>query len=206
MPKKKRILFPVVFMIAVTVVFTFLLAYINEVTQATIEEQEALRVEKSILYVFGIDVSDLDDEKIHNKFTDLIEISDQNDQRYYIYKANNQVMGYAVQISGKGLWGTITGHIAFSPDHEKILGVNFVSHSETPGLGGRIDEDDYKNQFRNLSLPENDVFFVNNKDTGGNIDAISGATLTSKAVIDIYNNKLPEILEQARKVGYYEGN
>jgi Na+-transporting NADH:ubiquinone oxidoreductase subunit C len=193
-------------MIAVTVVFTFLLAYINEVTQSVIDEQEALRVEKSILYVFGVDVSDLEDDTIHEKFIEIIEISDKEGEKYYIYKPDNKVMGYAVEISGKGLWGTITGHIGFSPDHETVLGVNFVSHSETPGLGGRIDEVDYKNQFRNLSLPEDEVFFVNNKDTGGNVDAITGATLTSKAVINIYNNRLPEILEQARKVGYYEGN
>lgn len=206
MPKKKQILFPVVFMVSVTIFFTFLLAFINEVTKETIADQAALTIEKSILYVFDIDTEALEDEDIHALFLDLIDHSVANKTHYYTYIKDDRVMGYAVAISGKGLWGTISGHVAFSPDHSTVLGVNFTAHSETPGLGGRIDEDVYKDQFRNTSLDLSQTLYVNNKDTGGNVDAISGATLTSKAVINIYNDHLPTILEQAKKEGYYEGN
>lgn len=206
MAKKKQILFPVFFMVLVTIVFTFLLAFINEVTKEPIAKQEALTIEKSILYVFDIDFTDLSDDAIHDLFLEKIEISKEEETIYYTYSLDSKVMGYAVAISGKGLWGTISGHVAFSPDHSKVLGVNYTAHSETPGLGGRIDEDVYKDQFRNTTLDLSEILYVNNKDTGGNVDAISGATLTSKAVIDLYNNNLPDILEQAKKEGYYEGN
>lgn len=206
MPKKKQILFPVFFMILVTVVFTFFLAFINEVTKETIADQEALTIEKSILYCFNVDTEGMDDEEIHDLFLETIEISETSNETYFVYKEKSDIKGYAVAISGKGLWGTISGHIAFSADHSNVLGVNFTAHSETPGLGGRIDEDVYKEQFRNTSLDVSKTLYVNNKDTGGNVDAITGATLTSKAVITIYNDFLPGILEQAKKEGYYEGN
>jgi len=206
MPKQKKILLPVVFMVLVTMVFTFGLAFINEVTKDTIAEQEALNIYKSILYVFDIDHQDKSDEQVKDLFDTYITITEEKDTTYYTYIKDQETIGYAVLISGKGLWGTITGHIAFSPDHSQVLGVNFIAHSETPGLGGRIDEDNYKDDFRGIEINLSDDIFVNNKATGGNVDAISGATLTSKAVIDIYNTHLPTILEQAKKEGYYEAD
>jgi len=203
MAKKKQVLYPVVFMVLLTVFFTFLLSFINLATSETIEEQQALVVQRSILYVFNLD-SNASDEEVQESFSDAIDIQTKDDRSIYIYKENNQVKGYAFEFSGKGLWGTITGHIAITPDHKEILGINFVSHSETPGLGGRIDEDDFKDQFRNLVMA--DPTIVLNKDTGGNLDAISGATLTSLAVRDMVNLNIPEILEFAREEGFYEGN
>ena len=203
MAKKKQVLYPVVFMVLLTVFFTFLLSFINLATSETIEEQQALVVQRSILYVFNLD-SNASDEEVQESFSDAIDIQTKDDRSIYIYKENNQVKGYAFEFSGKGLWGTITGHIAITPDHKEILGINFVSHSETPGLGGRIDEDDFKDQFRNLVMA--DPTIVLNKDTGGNLDAISGATLTSLAVRDMVNLNIPEILDFAREEGFYEGN
>jgi Na+-transporting NADH:ubiquinone oxidoreductase subunit C len=205
MAKKKQILFPVVFMVAITAVFTFILAFINDVTQPVIEEQKALEIQKSILFVFDIDYSDRTNDEITEFFNDIIQTDTVNSENYYTYKKDGAIMGYAVEISGKGLWGTISGHLAFSRDHQEILGVNFTAHSETPGLGGRIDELSFKNQFRSIQLNQA-PFFSYGKGTGGNVDAISGATLTSLAVKDILNNTLPTILEKAREEGFYEGN
>jgi Na+-transporting NADH:ubiquinone oxidoreductase subunit C len=206
MAKKKQILYPVVFMVLVTAFFTFLLAFINDVTKETIEEQQELTIQRSILYVFNIDITDQSDNEIKSTFSDKIESELINDVLYYTHVEAGQVKGYAVQVSGKGLWGTITGHIAFSPSHDELLGVNFTAHSETPGLGGRIDEDEFKNQFRNIPFSTNDALFEYGTSTGGNIDAISGATLTSIAVRDILNLEIPTILEQAKKEGFYESN
>ncbi|MCH4887678.1 FMN-binding protein [Acidaminobacter sp. JC074] len=203
MAKKKQVLYPVVFMVVLTVFFTFLLSFINLATSETIEEQQALVIQRSVLYVFNLDGNG-SDEDVQKMFTDTIDIEVKDNRNIYIYKDKNQVKGYAFDFSGKGLWGTITGHIAITPDHKEILGINFVSHSETPGLGGRIDEEEFKSQFRNLVMA--DPTIVLNKDTGGNLDAISGATLTSLAVRDMVNLNIPEILEFAREEGFYEGN
>ncbi|MBN2794186.1 MAG: FMN-binding protein [Clostridia bacterium] len=205
MAKKKQILFPVLFMVVLTAIFTFVLATINEVTTDIISEQQELSIQKSIFYTFNISLEGLSDQEIQDKFEASFEKTKVNDRTYYTYTKENKVQGYAVQISGKGLWGTITGHVAFSPDHEKILGLNFISHSETPGLGGRIDEDEFKDQFRSITL-DREPYFSYGTDIGGNVDAITGATLTSLAVRDILNGEIPKILEEAKKEGFYEGN
>lgn len=206
MAKKKQILYPIVFMVLITAFFTFLLAFINDITLETIENQKELQIQKSIFYVFGIDMSALSDEDIQSQFNELIISETKSGTVYYTYKEDDVIAGYAVEISGKGLWGTITGHVAFDPKHETLLGVNFTAHSETPGLGGRIDEDVYKEQFRSTSLSNLEELFSFSKSTGGNIDAISGATLTSIAVRDIFNLEIPKILELAEKEGFYEAD
>lgn len=205
MAKKKQILYPVIFMVIITAVFTFVLAFINDVTKPTIEEQQLLAVQRSVLYVFDIPFAEDNDEAVTETFNTLIQTETVDDTIYYTFEENDSIKGYAVAISGKGLWGSITGHVAFSPDHTQILGVNFTAHSETPGLGGRIDEDEYKDQFRGITLNEA-PYIAYGTSTGGNVDAISGATLTSLAVRDIYNNSLPDILKAAREEGFYEGN
>lgn len=206
MAKKKRILYPVLFMIVITAFFTFILSFVNEFTKEIIESQNELLIQRSIFYVFGVDTETLTDEDIQKEFKDKIVKNNIDNKIIYTYKKDNIIKGYAVEVSGSGLWGIITSHIAFDPNHENIIGVNFISHAETPGLGGRIDELIFKEQFRNISLSDLDNIFSFNKSTGGNLDAISGATITSMAVRDIFNLEIPKILEFAKKEGFYEGN
>lgn len=204
MAKKKKILYPVLFMIAVTVFFTFMLALINNITKSTIEEQQELVIQKSILYVFDFEPENLTDNAIQELFKSSIIEENIDGRRIFTYKENGEIKGYAFRFSGKGLWGTISGHLAVTPDHQELIGVNFTAHSETPGLGGRIDEEAFKMQFKKLAIT--DTVVTLNKSTGGNVDAISGATLTSLAVRDIINDQITIILDFAKEEGFYEGN
>ncbi len=150
MAKKKQILFPVVFMIVITAVFTFLLAFINDATKDTIEKQQELIIQRSILTVFDYDMTTLSDDAVQELFKEHIQIKLEKEKKVYISDE-----GYAFEFSGKGLWGTITGHIAVDKTHKDILGVNFVTHSETPGLGGRIDEEFLKISLETLHVKSN---------------------------------------------------
>jgi len=205
MAKKKQILYPVVFMVALTAFFTFLLAFINDATADTIARQQELIIQRSILNVFNIDTKDDVDETVVGIFEDKIKVETIDETTIFTYQEDGQIKGYAFEFSGKGLWGTIIGHVAFDTSHQQMLGINFTAHSETPGLGGRIDELEFKDQFRNIEVSGESIVTLN-KNTGGNVDAISGATLTSIAVRDIVNNEIPSILEFAKKEGFYEGN
>lgn len=206
MPKKKTLLYPVVFMIAVTAVFTFLLAFINASTIDEIKRQEDLTLQRSILYVFNITFDETNDDEVTALYEAAITTETINDRAVYIYKENNLIKGYAFQFSGSGLWGTITGHIAFTTSFDKIMGVNFISHSETPGLGGRIDELWYKDQFRDITPNLSGEAIIYRPADGGNVDAITGATLTSKSVRKMINAFIPEIRTFAEKEGLYARN
>lgn len=206
MPKKKPLLYPVVFMIAITAFFTFLLAFINASTVDIIQRQEDLRLQRSILYVFDIPYDETNDDEVSSLFEERITIVQKNDRLIYTYKMDGTTKGYAFQFSGSGLWGTITGHIAFAPSFEEILGVNFIAHSETPGLGGRIDELWYKEQFRSIIPNTSGEAIVYRPANEGNVDAITGATLTSKSVSSMINSFIPVITDYAKEEGLYERN
>ena len=188
MAKKKQILFPVVFMVALTAIYTFALAFINETSLPLIEAQETQRTENSVRYVLGAGK----DEAI-----------DYVDEYYYVYEKASEVEGYAFPFTGKGLWGSISGYVAFTPDFETLLGIDFTAHSETPGLGGRIDEAWFKEQFRGIALT-GDAPVVFRPSEGGNVDSVTGATLTSKAVSDIVNAFVVEVRAFAKEANLYE--
>ncbi len=191
MARKKKILYPVLFMILLTAVFTFVLAFINASSIDLIREQEELRIQRSILYVFDVAHED-SDESVSSTFNQFITTETEDSKTYYVYKTDGEIKGYAFEFSGKGLWGTITGNIALAPKFDKILGVDFISHSETPGLGGRIDEDWFKEQFRDMDVntPSPVIF---KPAEGGNVDAVTGATLTSNSVRDMINSFIEKI-------------
>ncbi len=93
-----------------------------------------------------------------------------------------------VAMYGAGLWGAIWGYVAVEPDGETVCGAIFDHASETPGLGAKIAEPAFYTQFRGKKLSDAGQFAsvkvvkggANGADNG--VDAISGATMTSKAV------------------------
>lgn len=194
---KKSFAFPIVFMAILTAVFTFILSFLNYSTADQVEFNENNDLRQKILYVFDIDAPLDNPEEVAEIFEDRIEETEKEDgDIIYTAKENGETMGYAFPVRGSGLWGSILGYVAITEDYSEILGVDFISHSETPGLGGRIDEEEYKGQFRGLEL-DNDGgdYVIYNPATGGNADAISGATLTSKSVSDILNEDIREFIE-----------
>ena len=197
MASKKTILFPVVFMVLLTVVYTAILAFINESTTDIIKEQENLRIKRSVLFVLNLPVSD-DDEAVKTLYNEKISEKETGDRIVYIYSEGGVVSGYAFAFTGTGLWGTISGYIGTAPDFSSLSGVDFISHSETPGLGGRIDEEWFKDQFRGIKINGDKTVIFKPAD-GGNADAVTGATLTSDSVRNMINDFVPELIEIAKE-------
>lgn len=116
---------------------------------------------------------------------------DQTSEQYHIRCADGNP-GIVVRVQGKGLWGPIWGYVVLSEDHTAIKGVSFAHKSETPGLGAKITDDEFANAFIGKKLyNQNGVFTsvrVVKKGQEGDIreenrvDAISGATITSRGV------------------------
>ena len=79
---------------------------------------------------------------INGKSTDLDPktIDAETDEKnfpIYISKIDDKINGYAIPISGKGLWSTLYGFFAIEPDGVTAKGITFYAHKETPGLGRR---------------------------------------------------------------------
>ena len=199
--KKKSIVYPVVFMFALALLLTLALAFLNEVTAPVVEFNQDIELKKKILNVFDILPSDADATTIDKVFKDNVVSEDYDGKNLYIYKSGEEALAYAVPINGPGLWGSISGYIGVTDDMTKTTGLEFIKQDETPGLGGRITEDAYKNQFRGLDISNytDKNIVINRPASGGNIDAISGATQTSTFGVNMINEDLDEFIKKGVK-------
>ena len=116
----------------------------------------------------------------------------------------NEVVAYGLPLVGKGLWGTIEGFGVISADLDKMVGIDFTKQVETPGLGARIVEQEYKFFFRNLDLSgfsktdsdQPPIVMVKKKErtnveeSTDSVQAITGATQTSQGVLNMVNSNL----------------
>ena len=140
-------------------------------------------------------VFELPTNNIETDFNRYISKKELEELSYYEAKSDSVLLGYCFPISGSGLWGTIQALLAVTPDFGKIINIEIVNQNETPGLGGRITENWFKEQFQgkvlfNNSIIRSFVLITENEISEDNeINQITGATASSKAVVDmIYKN------------------
>ena len=200
-------LYSVVFTFLISTFFVLVLAAINALASSRIEINEKLDFQRSVLYVFGfVEIEDnLSSEEIQSLYAEKItELT--GEITVYVATVKGE-KNYAFTVQSPGLWGTITGLVAVSSDASRIVGIDFVSHSETPGLGGRIDEKSFKEQFRDERISQDRnlrIAVVSGIDTSSNddsrVDAITGATRTSEAVGKLINKAINEIFPTVLKV------
>lgn len=183
---KKGYIYTLIFMAVVSIVFTGLLAGVNAAYKDKIKRNQDTAIKVSILSSVGI----VTEDDFNKTFDDKAEEKKIGDIIYYsIETTEGNVL--AVPFEGPGLWGTIKGYIGVSEDFTSIKGIAFTEQNETPGLGGRIDEDWYKEQFNGVLLTGVVVY----GDESG-LDAITGATSTSNAVLKIINNLVGTTLKE----------
>lgn len=212
---KSDYIFTVVFILIVSVVFTLVLAVTGSVLAPQIAANRATAHQKAILEVFGQDTSG-DAAAIGVRYGQWIRVFDADGKpaeadpsaapgtdaantavrsTYVWVDEAGQPKGYAIPFEGPGLWGTIRGFLGVSPDLRQTTGIVFTEQNETPGLGGRIEEPAYKNQFQGLSIdPGTRIVYGDN--AGKQLDAITGATQTSNSVLNILNKLLETTIAQ----------
>ena len=195
---KKSFSYPIIFMMIITAFFTAILAFLNYSTADRITYNQETELRKTILYVFDIDPGSDNPAAIEKAFTDNIIQEGTGKETIYSVVENGETIGYAFPVGGTGLWGSVEGYVGITADYTKLLGIDFVSHSETPGLGGRISEDIYKDQFRDMDITDvqSGQYIIYRPAPGGNADAIAGATLTSKSVSNFINIDIENFIKE----------
>lgn len=185
--------YTLVFTLVVTAIFTLVLAVAQTVFQPRITANQANAEKAAILYVFGISESNA--AKIDALFEQYVSSDTINDMEVYIFADEAGVKNYAVPLTGAGLWGSIHGYLSVSADLSEITGLEFTKQSETPGLGSRIDEDWYKEQFRGIKI-QDAVPVLADSSGISLVDAITGATSSSNAVLKIIADTVEEKITQ----------
>ena len=115
-------------------------------------------------------------QMLEDMFPDMSSY-DLADSLYTIY-SDGAVAGYAFLAAGRGYSGDIDILVGLE-DEVTIKGVTIISQSETPGLGNRITENFFTSVFAGINIDD-----IALKQDGGQIDAITGATISSQAVVE----------------------
>lgn len=159
---------------AITAVCGFLLATVKDFTAESIEQQILVNVKGPALKkVLATSTNDI--------LQDRMEVDiDGKKQTLFIGKKEDKAWAVAFESSGGGFGGDIGVMVGFDLDKDQIIGIGILTHQETPGLGARITEPGFAAHFKDK--PITTVFKV--KKDNGDIDAISGATNSSRGVCE----------------------
>lgn len=119
--------------------------------------------------------------------------------RYIPPADSGEVESVAVAFAGAGLWGPIKGFLALGPDMETVRGITFYEQEETPGLGGEIASEWFREQFEGKKITDDAGRIGIMIKSGGpsainEVDAITGATMTCDKVEAILNEVITKII------------
>lgn len=204
------------FAAVVTISCSILLAAAANLLKERQQENIALDIQKNILASAGLGSAEMERAEILKLYNEYIrskvintsgkEVSDKKVEQidpkkdvdllpFYYAEDNGEVLAYIVPISGKGLWSTIYGYLALEKDLNTVKGITFYQHGETPGLGGEIEKDWFKDNFKGKKIISSNGELVSVNVVKGKVegripadqvdhfvDGISGSTLTGNGL------------------------
>ena len=178
----------VVFVLVLGSVLTTALVGVDYYTADRIKANEEFKIKTRVLGALGIPYTS-DKVEVEANFSKNVQEKVLGEKEFYISQDGN----IAFQFNGSGLWGPIQGVLALSPDLKTIKGLTIIHQEETPGLGGRIVEENFLNRFSGKKISPNLVITRPGKASAENeVDGITGATLTSDAFGKILNGQMKE--------------
>lgn len=173
--KLKEILAPAAVLVVICVAVSAALAGTNALTKDRIAEQQLKKSEESRRLV--LDTADSFEEK--------------NGGEYYTGVANGEIVGYVFETSAKGYGGDVKVMTGIGTNGE-IRGVVILSHGETPGLGANAEKEDFTEQYEQPVADGGISVVKYQTPQSGEIEALTGATITSTAVTNAVNDALAQ--------------
>jgi len=173
-----------------------LLSGLKNATASKIEVQQ-------LKFVKGPAIKTILEGVTNDPIADRFAIKDDHTERkFFVGKFDGKANTVVLESSGKGYGGDVGLMVAVNMQNNQIVGVGVTTHSETPGLGARAKDDPaFVSQFK--GMPINETFKVTND--GGKVNAMSGATITSRAVCAaasdagrIYGKLKPQLEEKLK--------
>jgi len=169
-------------LIIIATVSGTILGIIYTVTKEPIAKQVKLEEEKALKAIFP-------------KATSFNLTTGKDNYTYYEVYIKNKLIGYALDASGKGFSSIIKIKIGLNLD-KRIKDIKIIKQGETPGLGTRIKRKKFTDQFTNKTLKQ---VLLKKDSSKGTIDALTGATISSRAVSEAMQKSITEFLKIERK-------
>lgn len=121
------------------------------------------------------------------------------DEKFTVYLGiddDRNPVGVAFKADGGGFQGNIGVMVGLNLDYLNIQGIEILDQLETPGLGDRIREPSFKDQFKGLEVqPKVEYIKYRKPEKPNQIQAITGATISSDAVVKNINNAVAKLLK-----------
>ena len=187
----------VVILTVLSVLSGGMLSGLRNATAARIEVQQLKFVKGPAIKAILKGVSN---DPIKDRFT----IKDgETERKVFVGKFDGKANTVVLESFGKGYGGDIGLMVAINMEDDTIVGAAVTTHSETPGLGATAKDDPgFVSQFKGLSI--NETYKVTND--GGKVNAMSGATITSRAVCEaateaggIYQRMKPQLMDKLKE-------
>lgn len=213
-PFKETLVYPVLFMLLTCIVFVGVLAVMFRTSEAKIEAYRQDSYRKIVLGLFAEPLA----EALQTKPFHLLESYQETytayvkespipglERKVFSAVVADSVLGYCVDIGGKGLWGSMRALIALSPDMQNLQGIAIYEQVETPGLGARIGEKWFMDQFSQIKIisadgSEGDYTQALTLIPEGQVPAnkfqvqqITGATITTVSVLKMIKDEMNQI-------------
>jgi len=161
--------------------------------EANVTTEKTMQILKAAGYM------DVPKKKAVAFFKEIAELRNgAGDSASYNIRCADGTPGVVLRLQGKGLWGPVWGYVVLSDDGTTMKGVSFAHKSETPGLGAKITDEEFTNAFIGKKLYDKTGKFTSVRvlkkgqegsvEEENRVDAISGATITSRGVDEMLSN------------------
>jgi Na+-transporting NADH:ubiquinone oxidoreductase subunit C len=195
MKKKESIGYVVLFTFAVCLIFVSLLAVANQLTLSRVEANRRYATRIAVLKAFGLADSTTPRAEVESMYEEKIEERRPPSGMEAAFSADIDGASFvAVRVTSPGLWGPITAILASDPTAERVLGLEILEQQETPGLGGRIGEAWFMEQFAGEKVGLDGKILVSQGTGKGDadkensrVDAVTGASRTSDFIQRLVN-------------------
>jgi Na+-transporting NADH:ubiquinone oxidoreductase subunit C len=190
----------ILFMLAVCVVFGAALATVQQVTADALAKNERYFKNRALAKAFLLEVdgqSPTAYETAIGRFLEKGRLPD-GPRAWEVFATRPPLerrVGFV--FSGNGFWGPIKGILVLSPDLKTVTNLQILEHQETPGLGARIEEAWFTDQFKGLEVgweqPMDKRIIIgasSDPKARNRVDAVTGASQTSMALMKSLNTQL----------------
>lgn len=167
-------------MVKMVIVLTLLSSFSGGLL-AAIRNNTQDRIDSQVLkFVKGPAIQKIMEGAANNPIEDRFSISvDDTEKNFFVGVFDDEPKVVAFETKGGGYGGDVGVMVAVNIETDEIHGISVTTHNETPGLGSRVETDeDFKSQFQGVAVGSEPKV----KPDGGDITALSGATVTSRAV------------------------
>ena len=195
----------IVFVLVLGSILTSALVSVDAFTAPRIKENMKKKLQASILKAAGISFTEETRSDVFSKemeerlFGDEFQdegATEEEMKKFYVTKAGDYVFEYR----GSGLQDEIYGAIALAPDLETIKGITIVKQNETPGLGGRIADAEFLDQFKNKKVfPELRITGEGKASGENEINGMTGATMSCNALEELLNKETQKYIKAIKE-------